>query len=206
MATTNIYFKVGYTGLDTLKNVKETYSLGMSTTSSDEISYEYNYENNVGFTDDVSIESLNEDNSVMLNDEDSDFIEQLIEAITQRIEQINEEQMEQLETDTNPILYTNPYTMMFVQFANAFSGASNTLNEDQVKSFNSKFEKYEGMQTGATVKNLYKEVEDNNADDEMRLIDIEGNATDIDSSLNYKVTINYDDDGYVNEILVEEAN
>ena len=75
-----------------------------------------------------------------------------------------------------------------------------------ISTFNSTLEKYEGKQRGATVKVLLSQIESNSENE----IEITGDITDvtqadeIDSSKEYNISFDYDSDGYINEVNIEE--
>ena len=107
-----IYLNIKYLGLNDLSNVQESYTFGINQTTNEQVvAYEYNYENSVTFNTDISIDELNEDNALILNNQDAESIMALFEAIGNRINEINEMQMQQLEIEENPLIYANPITM-----------------------------------------------------------------------------------------------
>ena len=91
-----------------------------------------------------------------------------------------------------------------------FGQAQDTVNNSgmsqaQISSFNNKFIKYEGEQTGSVVKTLVNEIIASNADES--LPDVKFNDNDnpttsgIDTSQKYTVVIEYDTTtGYVNNV------
>ena len=223
----SINMGVQYTGLDTLDSITSSYELGVTLASDEEdegFSFNYLLNNNVKFQDSVTIDELNDDNSVILNNESEEFIAQLYEAASNKLLQVYNEQMEQVGTDDNPILYTNPITIYYVSMLRSFYNNSSDdigrtseeldseneenaeVDSSEIETFNKKFTKYEGTISSSEAKELYKLVDKNNSDSDSRLIDIEGSAADIKASEDYEVTIEYDSDGYVNEIIVKKAN
>ncbi len=74
--------------------------------------------------------------------------------------------------------------------------------------FNSAFVEYSGdSMLGSQIKNLIKEVHKSNRENEDRYVSIEGKYTDIKeirSTQYYMVCLNYDDDGYIDSIRIED--
>lgn len=158
--TDKVSLSAKYVGLQAMQNIIETYQL---TLESDRIKYEYQYNNNVQFTDSVTIEGFSEDNSMILNNYDEEQVMNFMQAVQQRIEEVNKKHMEELglEEDENPLQYVIP------QFGENFSSLSaiNTSNidEEEVNTFNQKFENYESTNLqGVTVKGLISTIQLNN--------------------------------------------
>ena len=110
-----IYFSVGYSGLNELNNVKENYELGIEALTNDEEQagkYTYQFENTVNFVDSVDIESLNEENAMILNNYESEQIQNFIGQLTQRIVDVNTEQMQSIGFEYgNPMILMIPTTL-----------------------------------------------------------------------------------------------
>ena len=171
------------------------------------VQYKYNYENNVKITGNVTIEDMTQDNTVTLNDLDSGTGTNLVNAIGERIEQVNEDQMGKLGIAgaQNPVLYITPLTELLGN-----SGETATsMNQQELEIFNSKFTMYESTNTkGATVKGLLTVIQTNNEESDKKITEInfdgqeyevtEQNITLIKSSINveddYKVEFKYDRD------------
>ena len=129
-------------------------------TENDTMSYKYLITNNVQFKDSVEIEDLTDENSAILNEEDSEYVTNLMNAIQERLTEVNKSQMEELgvSESENPIQYLLPSFIM--------TGTQNNtaqIDETAVNSFNQKFELYESTNTkGATVKGLLTTIQNNN--------------------------------------------
>lgn len=129
-------------------------------TENDTMSYKYLITNNVQFKDSVEIEDLTDENSAILNEEDSEYVTNLMNAIQERLTEVNRTQMEELgvSESENPIQYLLPSFIM--------TGTQNNtaqIDETAVNSFNQKFELYESTNTkGATVKGLLTTIQNNN--------------------------------------------
>ena len=154
----------------------------------------YSMTNNVQFKDGVEIEDLTEENSVILNDKDDEYVNNLMNAIQERMVEVNQVQMEELgvSEDENPIQYLIP----------AFLGASQTateIDEQAVNAFNAKFELYQSTNTkGATVKGLLTTIQNNNetdGNDKIEEINMDGEEYEVtEQNITFlKSSINVDD-------------
>lgn len=158
--TDKVALSAKYVGLQAMQNIIENYQL---TLESDQIKYEYQYNNNVQFTDSVTIEGFSEDNSMILNNYDEEQVMNFMQAVGQRIEEVNKKHMEALglEEDENPLQYVIP------QFGENFSSLNaidtSNIDEEEVNTFNQKFENYESTNLqGVTVKGLISTIQLNN--------------------------------------------
>lgn len=158
--TDKVALSAKYVGLQARQNITENYQLALE---SDQIKYEYQYNNNVQFTDSVAIEEFSEDNSMILNNYEEEQVASFMQAVQQRIEEVNKKQMEELglEEDENPLQYVIP------QFGEEFSTLKaihpNNIDEEEVNTFNQKFENYESTNLqGVTVKGLISTIQLNN--------------------------------------------
>ncbi len=190
----NIAFSTKYTGLGT-DNVTETYELVYEGNDSNSIShYQYTITNNVQFVNSVEIEDLTDQNAVILNDKDNAYVTNLINAIEERLTEVNRLQMEELgvEEEANPIQFLLPSTFMS-------KGSSSSLNEQDVNAFNEKFELYQNTNTkGATVKGLLTTIQNNNeteGNNKIEEINFDGEEYEVtDQNITYlKSSINVDD-------------
>lgn len=200
--------RIQYSGFDNLNNAKELYDIGIAiTTEEGTTSYEYNIENDITFNNNMQIEEFDNNNAIILNNQDSETLSYLMEAIGQRIIDVNEIQMQELGLEINPLIYTNPITLpaitMFQSINQNEDNIVSSMNEAEKNAFNAMFTKYEGKQRGTIVKSLIQEVEANNMDEDFNNIELVGDIENIDNKSYYNITINYDDNGFVNEIMVE---
>lgn len=178
-----IYFNMKYSGLQALQSIAEDYELGLIL---GENKYVYYLNNNVDFTDNVTIDEISDENSLILTEQDSEQVSNFIEAVIQRITEVNSKQMEELgiSDSTNPLSNIIPnfstiYHMerhnsslyngddddinMFEE-DNEASSTGNNLSQTEVETFNKKFENYEGSNIGGgTVKGLLSTIILNNS-------------------------------------------
>ena len=156
--------------------------------------YHYRITNNIEFKDGVDIEELNDENAVILNDEDEEYVTSLMSAIQERLVQVNRVHMEELGVaeSENPIQYLIP--------AFLFSGeTTEQINEQEVNAFNQKFELYESTNTkGATVKGLLTTIQNNNetqSNNQIEEINFDGEEYEVtEQNITYlKSTINVED-------------
>lgn len=151
-----------FAGLQSMQNITENYEL---TLEMEETKYQYNYNNNVEFTQSTDIEAFNEDNSLMLDEMNEEDKNSFITAVLERIQSTNQSQMQELgiEETKNPIMYAIP---QFEMYSSAISNTNN-LSEVEVSTFNSKFENYESTNLkGVTVKGLLSTIQLNNESQE----------------------------------------
>ena len=225
---TSLHFKMQYIGLQKLDNITEVFTLSLQSDIDDGIiSYAYDIENKVSFNVDATIEDLNENNAIVLNNQSEKAVSNLIKAIEDRIVEVNKSQMEELGVETNPLMYTNPITVQVALFSNMRNNRilmqNQTEQEDkgieqmmddankfvssmessEKEVFNNQFKIYEGEQKGTEVKALNQVVTSSNAQADNRLVELVVDIENIKDSKRYNVSISYDRDGYANEIVVE---
>lgn len=230
---TSIQFKMQYIGLQKLDDITEVFTISIENTVNEEItSYIYDIENKVSFDADTTIEELNENNAVILNNKSENAITNFMEAVGNRITEVNKSQMEELGLETNPLMYTNPITIQVALFSNRtkyinamqnqivpkteeqrnetlnqmIDDANSHMTNAEKNAFNSTFTKYEGKRKGTDVKSLKEEVTQSNAKPDTRLVELVVDIDNIKNTSMYNISINYDADGYVNEIVVESAD
>ena len=212
-----------FIGLEQMESIKETYQLGISINEdSQEQTVKYTLENTNTFNDDINIEDFNEEEIEILNNYNGTQISNLLTAIVERIIEVNNEQMEEIEFSEygNPIIYSIPLglsnILIFNSAENSIEKSQNEISDLEKSTFNNKFIKYEGIQRGTTVKVLINEIIASNLQDSNSVRvsgdiqtgndDTDLSTQDIDSSSTYNVEIKYDLDGYVNEIVITEQN
>ena len=158
--TMKISLKAKYNGIADMQKVQENYELGIENS---ENTYTYKLENNVDLTQSQNIEDLTADNSLMLTDYDANIVSNFLTQVVQRIQDVNKMQMEQLgiQESDNPIFHLIP---SFGAYANAIENLnSDKISEEDVNSFNQKFELYQSTNLGgATVKGLLTTIGLNN--------------------------------------------
>ena len=154
----------------------------------------YSMTNNVQFKDGVEIEDLTEENSVILNDKDDEYVNNLMNAIQERMTEVNQVKMEELGVaeDENPIQYLIPTFLVANQ-------ANTQVDEQAVNAFNAKFELYQSTNTkGATVKGLLTTIQNNNetdGNDKIEEINMDGEEYEVtEQNITFlKSSINVDD-------------
>ncbi len=151
--------KINYDGLDG-ENVKETYELGLESGAK---VYNYKVENNVNFTDSVSVEDFTTDNSMVLTSYDEENVNNFLTAVNQRLTEVNAGQMEELgvSEDQNPIMHLIPNLGVYSDMINNLSKPK--VSEEDVATFNQKFEVYQSTNLqGVTVRGLLSTIQLNN--------------------------------------------
>ena len=215
----NMYFNVQYKGLELLSTVQEKYEFGFDVTNDGEtMKYDYEINTNNVFATNISTGTLDETTAVFLNDYNETQVTGFLTQVGTRLAQINKNQMTQLglKEHENPLLYTNPITMLGVMVYNM---ASETItNTDfsamEVSAFNDKFIHYVGEnKRGSEVNALIKTVQNNSllsSGTEPHLVKVTLDGVEVlqnvDSSKTYNIEAVYDAEGYVTEMKVTVNN
>ena len=213
-----IVFKAEKNGDSSSSQIKDAVSFGIN----DGVSINrIDYTNVENYQNDVNIERLNSSNSVTLNNYSSDEIQNLIEAIIGRMEQVYQEKIIELENMNISLNSLLPYTIWF-NSRNTIDESNNTMTSLEIQAFNSIFMPYSGSDTkGSNVKALISAIIASNTSyendsskqislsfgDYIEVIDVQElkNLSDqINSSSSYKVILNYAAEGIVNKITIEE--
>lgn len=215
----NMYFNVQYKGLELLSTVQEKYEFGFETTNN-EVNMKYDYEintNNV-FSTNVSTGTLDETTAVFLNDYNDTQVTNFLAQVGTRLAQINKNQMTELglKEHENPLLYTNPITMLGVMVYNMASETINNvdLSQQEKSAFNDRFLPYVGEnERGSEVNALIKTVQNNSllsSGTEPHLVKVTLDGVEVlqnvDSSKTYNIEAVYDAEGYVTEMKVTVNN
>lgn len=232
--TAKIYFNAKYTGLQTMESVSENYEIGFlfpeenSDEESEKIEYKYIYNNQVNFVNDVSIEKFDDENSMILNDQSSEYLVNLFGAISERIQKVNKSQMEEigLDENENPIIYLVPIVDSLGTDNGVLVEMENNqgdLDETAIATFNAKFEMYASKNSkGATTKGLLSTILMNNTYDDasakIEEINFDGqeyevteqNITLIKSNINtedlYKVEFEKDEEtGLIYRVVINKV-
>lgn len=173
-----ISFSANFENLESLQNIKENYELIMSlpevaesstTTDVDSEVVVYKFSNDVNFTDSATVEDFSSDNSLMLTDYDSDQVSNFLNAVVERISEVNEQQMGQLglEASENPIVNIIPSIGLYLGNMNVLNQVNSNMSEAEINNFNQKFEAYESTNLkGVTVKGLLSTISLNNQSEE----------------------------------------
>ena len=136
---------------------------------SEVVVYKYNFSNDVNFTDSATVEDFSSDNSLMLTDYDSDQVSSFLNAVVERISEVNEQQMGQLglEASENPIVNIIPSIGLYLGNMNVLNQVNSNMSEAEINNFNQKFEAYESTNLkGVTVKGLLSTISLNNQSEE----------------------------------------
>lgn len=139
-------------------NTTSTTNTSTNTSKNTKSNHKYSITNNVQFKDSVEIEDLTKENAVILNDQNNEYVTNLMNAIQERIVEVNKVQMEELgvSENENPVQYLIP-TLFETDQSTA------EIDEQTVNAFNAKFELYQSTNTkGATVKGLLTTILNNN--------------------------------------------
>ena len=188
-------FVIDNTGKIIEEPEEQTTNTTSNNTSENTTSHnKYSITNNVQFKDSVEIEDFTEDNAVVLNDQTNEYVSNLMNAIQERMIEVNRVQMEEIGVleEENPINYLMPEFL-------AGNRTTTEVDEQAVNSFNEKFELYESTNTkGATVKGLLTTIQNNNEVEEnskIEEINMDGEEYEVtDQNITFlKSSINVDD-------------
>lgn len=164
-AAMKINLSANYSGVQSLQSITENYDLNIELENF--VSYRYNFINNIDFSDSINIETFSNNNSMLLNDYEEEQVASFMQAVKQRLEEINKKQMTELglEENENPLQYAIPQLGIYASALNAVN--TNNISEEEVATFNSKFENYESTNLqGVTVKGLLSTIQLNNESQE----------------------------------------
>lgn len=152
----DISFLANYTGINS-ENSSEIYSFQIS---SEELIANYQFENKINFVDNVEIEDLTSENTIILNDYEQQEIYLLLAMVGEKIDEVNKEKLAQagFSEDDMPILYIIPGGHIFY----IYNLASSSLSDAEVDTFNRQFEQYSSLQSGSNVNRLLQRVVENN--------------------------------------------
>lgn len=221
--TDQINLDIGYTGIDTMQKVEETYSLKYITSQNQ---YQWILENNIDFTENKAIEEFVEENTMLLTDYEPEQVDNFLQSVTERITQVNKQQMEELglEENENPLLagIIMPFLEANTKLLAYHSINQTNMSEEEINTFNQKFEMYESTNLkGVTVKGLLSTISFNNEsqdkESEIREINFKGEEyeaseqniafikQDIDTEKSYRVEFEKDQDtGIIYRAVINE--
>ncbi len=169
----NLGLVARFNGLNS-NNVNESYEISVqgnyqsqgNDQKNENLNYKYTINNSVQFAEAVDIEDFSNQNAVILNDQDEEYVSGLLNAIQDRLVAVNQKQMEQLgaTAEQNPLYFVLP-TQILSDVLGIQSG--NQFSEVEATEFNEKFYLYEGTsQRGVTVRGLLSTIALNNGYDD----------------------------------------
>ena len=130
------FLTASYQGLEQLASVNETYQYGiMGTMDGEEQKMVYNLNCTDTFNDSINIDDYTEDEIQVLNNYNAEEILTLAMTITERINEVNAEQMEQIGFSEygNPLLFAFPLTsiglLTYNQAADVVDEEENMMDE-----------------------------------------------------------------------------
>ena len=128
----------------------------------EELNYKYTIENVVQFKDAVDIADFSEENAVILNEQEEEYVSGLLNAIQDRLVAVNQNHMQALGVapEQNPLYFIVPTKLLTNVLGMQMN---NQLSEVELTEFNEKFYLYEGTsQRGVTVRGLLSTIALNN--------------------------------------------
>lgn len=178
-----------FNGLETMESVQETYQVTIQVSEEESITYMIN--NNVSFAESVDIENFTEDNSIILNDVGEEQLTNFLEAVEQRITEVNKQQMEELglEESQNPLFNLFPVNLLSNLLLNpsiseqANDIINNQLDETNVTQTNAEYEMYANTNSpGVTTKGLMTIISENNEKDGYKIKEINFNGEEYEAT------------------------
>ncbi len=178
-----------FNGLETMESVQETYQVTIQVNEEESITYMIN--NNVRFAESVDIENFTEDNSIILNDVGEEQLTNFLEAVEQRITEVNKQQMEELglEESQNPLFNLFPVNLLSNLLLNpsiseqANDIINNQLDETNVTQTNAEYEMYANTNSpGVTTKGLMTIISENNEKDGYKIKEINFNGEEYEAT------------------------
>ena len=143
-------------------SLEELQEMAEQTVTNEHVEYKYTFNNTVQFMQSSDIQDFSTENAIILNDQDDEYVTNLMDAIEQRLISVNQKQMEQIgvSEEQNPINYVLP-TIVIENLTGNTSG--NKVTEEEATTYNDKFYLYEGTsQKGVTVRGLMSVIQTNN--------------------------------------------
>lgn len=178
-----------FNGLETMESVQETYQVTIQTNEEQSITYMVN--NNVSFAESVDIESFTEDNSITLNDFEEEQVANFLEAVEQRITEVNKQQMEELglEESQNPLFNLFPVNLLSNLLLNSVISEQandiidNQLDQTNITETNAEYEMYANTNSpGVTTKGLMTIISENNEKDGYKIKEINFNGEEYEAT------------------------
>ncbi len=209
----NIYLESMYSNLVS-QNVSENHTLGLSTDVEDKtLSYEYTLNTTKKFANSIDVRAISESNAEILNNMSKERLDAIMQALINRIIEVNREQMTSLglSENKNPLIDATPFGLII----NPLSSTTNnvTSNIEGVQIFNSQFENYQGEQQGGTIRELIQAVIRSNASNDNKISingrDQEAQLTSfidqVQPTNSYNIAISKDETtGYINAITITQ--
>ena len=154
------------------------------------------------FSEDIEVEEITGENSTLLNDYDGKDVLKILQIVIKRIRERDDIENSIAENILNDFMDNN------IPLKNAIDQAG----QEEIQKFNSRFTEYEGEISGINVKSLITIIETSNSTGE-RQVQLKYNGEEkagnelmdkIDTTTNYIISLDHDQEGYVNSINIEE--
>ena len=231
----HIEFDINFSGINQEENINEEYIITADVYGEDLTTPTYqlsvDFTNTINFTDDVQIEKLTNENTMLFNNYSQEQLAVLLPAMVNRLTEVYKNQMEQLgvgenenpftnilaRTDTNNNIEENKEQEEMNNTQNnteqeTSNNMLDSMKKAEIQAFNDRFEKYKGNINGAMVKSLLQDIQTSNASDMENQVKIEGTissimeVSDIEITQKYEVSLSYDNNGRVNSVKIENAS
>lgn len=211
----NMYLESSYSNLVS-QNVSENHILGISTDVEDKtFSYEYTLNTTKRFANSMDVRAISESNAEILNNMSKERLDAIMQALINRVIEVNREQMTSLglSENENPLIDATPFGLIISSFNNTINDTTNNMEGLEVQSFNSQFENYEGEQQGSSIRTLIQAVIKSNALSDNKVSingrDQEAQLTSfidqVQPTNSYNIAISKDEiTGYINAITITQ--
>ena len=198
-----VEISINYSGLQTLDKISESVKIN---TKNGNLTNKISYDAKVEFLDTIDIEEFKDDNHVVLNDKDAEYVQRLTSVLSQKI----------LEELQNNLDLTSLTTFDGISSLNSSSLSgledSSQLEAQEIASFNAILSAYEGQANSSKVELLINTISrlsttDNNqiqCEYLEELYDAEDvEDIDVDSDKTYNISFDYDAKGRINKVIIE---
>lgn len=169
------------------------------------------YNNTKNFGENVEIDKFKEGDYAIINEFSLEQIENLIENLTNLVyEKIDKDKsfFGMIQAMNDSLFYrateASQATKQAMEQERALIETLEQTSEQAQEIFNSRFDIYEGIQRGSTVKALLNSIELNNSTNVENNIECDKSITDIDTSKDYSISFEKDSRGYINKVVIEE--
>lgn len=195
--TIKISLRANYSDVKNGQSAKEDYELGIET---ENIKCQYQFNLSTNFVDNISVEEFTDENAMILTKYEPEQITNFLDAVRERIIQVNEEQMQELgiEVNENPIQQILLLQNSLYPKSTNFSSQTDVIDELEIIAFNQKFELYQSTNLqGTTVRGLFTTIALNNGINSTDDNTMEQETNSSENNTNYKIKeIHYNGEEY----------
>lgn len=176
------------------------------------------------FQEEINISSFAQENSIVFNDLSKDALNTAMSTLVEKVQTVFINKIEQANQQ-NPkggiyelVKIVQQSEEVLIHSARSAAqrlqeqerNERNNLEQVEIKAYNAEFERYQGTISGTTVKTLIQTVKYHNQTSATISINGLSNEAELDNVLqniqsaqNYTVTFEYDENGYISNILIQ---